>query len=92
MSATVWHSSTEGGEPIPEKSRSLIKNYPMFTYPTSPPAPASPNGIPAAEVAPVTIDPKLVEASKALRAKEAAADEKEEKAAAAVPGAKDAKA
>lgn len=84
IGASVHASSMEGGEPIPEGSRNLIKNYPMFTYPASPSAPGAANGIPADDVPSVAVDPKAVEASKALRAKEAAADDKEEKAAKAV--------
>jgi len=39
MSETVWRSSVEGGEPNPEKSRSIIGNFPMFNYPTHNDAP-----------------------------------------------------
>jgi len=51
----------------------------MFNYPAVPPTPGSPNGIPveSAEAPLVNVDPKAVEAAKALRAKEAVADEKE---------------
>jgi hypothetical protein len=33
MSESVHRSAMEGGEPNPDKSRSLIKNFPMFNYP-----------------------------------------------------------
>lgn len=46
MSATVWHSSVMGGDAVPEKSRSLIGNYPMFNYSTTPSAEAgASNGV-----------------------------------------------
>jgi len=33
MSESVHRSSMEGGDANPDKSRALIKNFPMFNYP-----------------------------------------------------------
>lgn len=52
MSESVHRSSMEGGDANPDKSRSLIKNFPMFNYPTESGAPAAPNGIPVDEAPP----------------------------------------
>lgn len=66
----------EGGDANPDRSRSVIKNYPMFNYPVHAAAPAAPHAIPAEEAPAINIDPKKVEAAKASAAKEAAADAK----------------
>jgi hypothetical protein len=62
----------EGGDANPDKSRNLIKNFPMFTYPTDKSsAPSAPNAIPEDDVPSVKVDPAVVEAAKDRRAKEA---------------------
>lgn len=78
LSETVHRSAMEGGDANPDKSRSLIKNFPMFEYPKTSDAPAPPNSIAAPEAPSVNLDPKKVEAAKAARAKEAEAERKEE--------------
>lgn len=78
MSETVHRSSMEGGDANPDKSRALIKNFPMFNYPTGTGAPAAPHSIPAEDPPSVHVDKEKVEASKAARAKEAEAERKEE--------------
>jgi len=85
MSETVHRSAMEGGDAIPDKSRSLIKNFPMFNYPKAQTAPSAPHAIPEPEEPSVKVDPAKVEAAKAARAKEAETERKaEEKAAAPV--------
>lgn len=78
MSETVHRSAMEGGDANPDKSRSLIKNFPMFNYPKTSDTPAPPHGVEAPEAPAVELDPKKVEAAKAARAKEAEAERKEE--------------
>lgn len=78
MSETVHRSAMEGGDANPDKSRALIKNFPMFNYPVHSDAPSAPHSIPPEDPPSVSVDPKKVEAAKAARAKEADAERKEE--------------
>lgn len=78
MSETVHRSAMEGGDANPDRSRALIKNFPMFNYPATPSAPSAPNSIPPEEAPSVHVDKAAIEASKAARAKEAEAERKEE--------------
>ena len=54
----------EAGDANPEKSRSLIKNFSMFNYPTHSDAPSAPHSIPAEEKPSVQVDPKEIESEK----------------------------
>jgi hypothetical protein len=78
MSEAVHRSAMEGGDANPDKSRALIKNFPMFNYPTGTAAPSAPHSIPAEDAPSVQVDKEKIEASKAARAKEADAEKKEE--------------
>jgi hypothetical protein len=77
MSESVHRSSMEGGDANPDKSRSVIKNFPMFSYPpVESEAKPGPNGIPAEEVPSVVVAKEKVEAAKEKRAKEEEAAKK----------------
>ena len=84
---SVWRSSIEGGDPHPiSQKRNVIGTPPMFSYPTkqTPDPDAAPsNGIVAEEKVGAVIDPAVIAATSAQRAKEAAADQKEADASAA---------
>jgi len=74
MSESVWRSSVEGGDPNPSKIREVINKPPMFNYPTHSDAPTAPHALPVEDLPAIAVDKATVDASKALRAKEAAAE------------------
>ena len=65
---SVWRAAVEGGDPVPERSRSLVRNYPMFNYPAAASAPSAPHALPAEDVPAIKVDKAAIEAAKATSA------------------------